>query len=584
MGKVRAAAWVLATALGLSAAGAAVSQRAAPAEQPVTPTLGCEALAAVAPARLSDPTTVITSAKPQPATATAPEHCELFGKLQERAGALGQTYAIKFHMRLPSRWNGRFFFQGGGGSNGVVGNALGNLLAGQTTNALSLGYAVVSQDFGHDNAVNNDPARQGVVTFGWDAEARRNYGGASIGPVAGVAKALIGAYYGQAPRYSYYVGGSKGGQEAMMAAQRFPEMFNGIIAGYPGFRLAYAGAVGQMWDAQAFAAVSRKAGALDAEGLPLVNKAFSDEDLALVSGAVLKACDDLDGTHDGMVENFTACTAARVAPALAAITCREAKTPACLNADQVAALRKVYGGAKGPKGEALYASWPWDAGIGGKSPDGYYQGWRSWKLGKASSDHNDGLAVVLGGGSASAVFTSPPTQVADTPAALTRYALGVDVADNARKAQVKWGSFNESAVDFMNATSTDLSRFTSRGGKLLIFQGVSDPVFSINDTIAWLRAVDAHEGGRAGRFVRLFAVPGMNHGGGGPSTDQFDAFSALVAWTEQGRAPTQLVAHAHARAASPWPGRTRLLCPYPEQPRRVAADIESAASFHCVLP
>jgi hypothetical protein len=338
--------------------------------------------------------------------------------------------------------------------------------------------------------------------------------------------------------------------------------------------------VGQMWDAQAFAQVARKAGAVDAAGLPLVNKAFSDEDLALVSRAVLKACDRLDGTEDGMVENFTACTAARVTKALATVTCREGKTPACISPDQVAALVTVFGGARGSARENLYADWPWDAGVGGKSPDGYFQGWRSWKLGRAASDHNDGLAVVLGGASASAVFTSPPTVVADTPEALTRYALGVDVGENALKAQVKWGPFNESAADFMNAVSTDLAKFYGHGGKMVMFHGVSDPVFSINDTIAWWKAVNAREHGKAARFVRLFAVPGMNHGGGGPSTDQFDAFSALVAWTERGKAPTQIA--ARARASTPWPGRTRLLCPYPQQPRRVGKDIESAESFRCV--
>jgi hypothetical protein len=134
----------------------------------------------------------------------------------------------------------------------------------------------------------------------------------------------------------------------------------------------------------------------------------------------------------------------------------------------------------------------------------------------------------------------------------------------------------------MNADAVDLSRFYSRGGKILIFHGVSDPVFSINDIIAWLREVDRRENGRASRFVRLFAVPGMNHGGGGPATDRFDAFGALVAWRERGVAPEQLI--ATAGPATPWPGRTRLLCPYPQQPRRVGVDIESAASFHCVNP
>ncbi len=548
----------------------------------------CDALAALPAGRLGDPTLVVASAVAQPAqaangrTPAIPANCEVFAKLQERKGANGQTYAIKLHLRMPTAWNGRFFFQGGGGSNGVVGNAVGSLLGGQTGSALSLGYAVVSQDSGHDNAVNNDPKLQGTVTFGWDAEARRNYGFASIGPVTRVAKAMIRAHYGRGPQFSYFVGGSKGGQEAMMAAQRFPEEFDAILAGYPGFRLADAAAIAQMSDAQAFAEAARAAGQVDAAGLPLVNKAMTDEDLDLASQAVLKACDNLDGTVDGMVENFMACTTPVVAPALAAVTCAGAKTPACLSAAQITALRKVYDGPRDARGAPLYSDWAWDAGIGGRSPQGFQQGWRTWKLGRYASDRNDGLAVVLGGGSASAVFTSPPTAVADDPAALTRYTLSADVTQSPAKVRTKWGSFGESAADFMHAEATDLRRFYRRGGKLLIFHGVSDPVFSIKDTIAWLNKVDRREAGRAARFVRLFAVPGMNHGGGGPATDQIDAFSALVAWREKNVAPVSLTGRAGAN--TPWPGRTRLLCPYPQQPRRNGGDMERAESFRCVLP
>lgn len=376
--------------LALAAAFALVAG-AAHAQAPV---MDCQALAKVAPSRLGERSVVITNAFPSPPSNEVEHHCEISGKLQERKGANGQTYAIRFHMRLPDAWNGRFFFQGGGGSNGTVGNAMGNLLAAQPGNALRLGYAVVSQDSGHDNATNNDPKLEGVVTFGWDAEARRNYGGASIGPVTRVAKGLIRAYYGRAPQFSYYVGGSKGGQEAMMAAQRFPEEFDAVLVGYPGYRLAYAGAVGQMWDAQAFAEAARALGAVDASGLPILGRAFSDEDLAIASQAVLTACDGLDQTVDGMVENFTACTSARVMPAQAAVTCPGAKAATCLLPAQVAALRKVYEGARGPDGALLYSDWAWDAGMGGKTPTGYQQGWRGWKIGDAA--RNDSRAVLLG--------------------------------------------------------------------------------------------------------------------------------------------------------------------------------------------
>lgn len=564
--------------------------------QPVPARVACPDLTRLPGARLGDATAVIETAVvveagPAPAEgrrgASAPpgpppmlpRHCEIFGKMQERAGANGQTYAIRFHMRLPVEWNGRFFFQGGSGSNGVVGTATGNLMGAQRQSALALGYAVVTQDSGHDNARNNDPNLQGTATFGWDPQARRNYGFASIGAVTTVAKGIVQSHYGRKPAYSYFVGGSKGGQEAFMAAQRFGGEFDGILAGYPGFRLATAGSAGEMWDNQAFAAVSRQAGAIGADGLPLLNKSFSDGDLALVSNAVLDACDTLDGLKDGMVFAFTRCTTPRVRPMLTRITCTAAKTDTCLSAAQVGALVRVFDGARDRSGRLLYAAWPWDAGIGGQGPGGYFRGWRMWKLGDYDSTVNDGRNVTLAVGTVSAVFTSPPTPVAATPTAQTRYALGLDVTAAEAATHVKWGPFDESGVDFMNAEARDLTPFTRHGGKLLIYHGVSDPVFSINDTINWLDAVDRRAKGRAARFVRLFPVPGLNHGSGGPATDQVEFFAALVAWTERGTAPDSLV--ATAGAGTNWPERTRLLCAYPKIPQYRAGDTERAGSFDC---
>ncbi|MGZ3274727.1 MAG: tannase/feruloyl esterase family alpha/beta hydrolase [Caulobacteraceae bacterium] len=551
--------------------------------QTTSPGAACESLAHAA---FPDTTTIVTSAAVvtsveargpfgPPTRIATPEHCAVDAKMQERKGANGQTYAVRFRVRLPDTWNGRLFFEGGGGSDGVVGSTLGSLMGGQTGNALERGYAVVSQDSGHDNATNNDPKLQGVVTFGWDAEARRNYGGASIGSVVRAAKALVQARYGRAPQFTYFAGGSKGGQEAMMAAQRFPDEFDAVLVGYPGFHLAYAGGVEQMWDAQAFAEAARVQGFTTADGLPLAGKALSDPDLALVAQAVLKTCDALDGLEDGMVEAVGACTSQRVAPALDALACRGAKAADCLLPAQIAAMRKAFDGARSKDGRALYSDWLWDPGLAAP-------GWRIWKMGPDAAPTNQALSVSLGGASASAVFTSPPTPVADDPATLTRYTLGVDIDQNYAKTKVKWGAFNESAVDFMHADATDLSRFTGRGGKILIYHGAADPVFSLNDTINWVKQVDAKAGGRADAFLRLYPVPGMNHGGGGPATDQFAAFDALVAWREQGSAPGPLV--ATARQGAPWPGRTRLLCPWPQQPRYAGGDKEKAESFRCMKP
>jgi feruloyl esterase len=163
------------------------------------------------------------------------------------------------------------------------------------------------------------------------------------------------------------------------------------------------------------------------------------------------------------------------------------------------------------------------------------------------------------------------------------YALAFDVNQYRLALANKAGEFDQSALEFMKADSTDLAAFKNRGGKLVIAQGVSDPVFSILDTVEWWNALNTANAGRAADFARLFAVPGMNHCAGGPSTDRFDAFGALVDWVEKGVAPEQIV--ATARAGTPWPGRTRPLCAYPSQARfKGVGDLETADSFVCQTP
>jgi len=142
------------------------------------------------------------------------------------------------------------------------------------------------------------------------------------------------------------------------------------------------------------------------------------------------------------------------------------------------------------------------------------------------------------------------------------------------------GEYTTPVADFMRANSTDLAAFKDRGSKLVIIQGVSDPVFSINDTLRWWEELNQANNGAAADFARVFAVPGMNHCAGGPATDQFNAFASLTAWVEQSAPPAQIV--ATAGAATPWPGRTRPLCPYPSQARyNGSGSIEDARNFTC---
>jgi feruloyl esterase len=504
----------------------------------------------------------------------------VLGVIRERTGLDGQRYAIRFRLRLPANWNGNFFFEGGGGSNGNLGAAFGNLQGGQPGHALGLGYAVVSQDSGHDNATNSDPARGGTLAFGFDPQARLDFGYNSYDQVTRAAKALIAAYYGQGPRRSYYVGCSEGGREGLVVSQRYPEHFDGVLACAPGLNLHKAALYGHAWDVQALAEVSEATGVYGRDGQPLLNKTFTDEDLDIAAEAIVGACDGLDGLEDGILDNFLACTAELVGPKLEAVRCAGPKRVTCLSAPQIAALLKLHAGARDPQGRPYYSGFPFDRGIGGKAGNAYYQGWRAWKLGPYDAPQNGAIIAGLGGASVPALFTTPPVAVpAQGPAALA-YLRSIDVHSAGGRLTATSGEFTVPVEEFMRASSTDLSAFRNRGGKLIIVHGVSDPVFSILDTLRWWEALNARAGAPAAAFARVFAVPGMNHCSGGPATDQFDAFTALVDWVERGAAPERILARAGDNA--PWPGRTRPLCPYPAQARyRGSGSIEDAANFVC---
>ncbi|MDO6414724.1 tannase/feruloyl esterase family alpha/beta hydrolase [Sphingomonas sp. BIUV-7] len=494
-----------------------------------------------------------------------PAHCEIFGILGEHHGVDGQDYAIRFHLRLPDDWNGRFLFQGGGGTNGEIGNATGPVSRG-TPSALQRGYAVVSQDSGHDNRRNGNPLRGGATAFGFDPQARADYGHASLAPVARAARAIILAYYRTAPAFSYFVGCSKGGEEGMVLAQKHPTLFDGIVAAAPGFALPRA-AVAQVWDVQAMA----KATGSDVPTLAALAKVFSDADLALAGKAVLAACDADDGLIDGIVAAIGSCTDDRVRGVLDRTVCIGDKTQACLSSTQLAVLARVMGGARKPDGTLVYARWPWDPGIA--SP-----GWRLWKLGSADGKI-PALNVVLGGASLPSVFSVPPTPVPADPSALLAWEMRYDFATDVDRIYATGGAFARSGWQDVSARSPDLAAFRAHGGKMVVPHGVADPVFSIDDTIDWYRQVDARSGGDAAGFVRLFPVPGMNHCGGGPATDEYDALAALVDWVERKHAPDAIIATAGPN--TPWPGRTRPLCPFPKTARYVGGDKEKASAFIC---
>lgn len=502
--------------------------------------------------------------------ASLPAHCDITGVMHERKGVDGQDYAIRFHIRLPDEWNGRFLMQGGGGTNGELGDALGRL-AGVPAPALAQGFAVLSQDSGHDNARNTVPDRNGASAFGFDPQARADYGGDSLEKAVLAARALIGAYYGGQPRHSYFYGCSKGGQEGMALAQQYPELFDGIVAAAPGFSLPRA-AIGEMWNTQAFASVLASEGRRPT--LASFGTSFSAGDLGLVGAAVLAACDVDDGAADGIVGNFRQCTSAKVLPRLAERRCRGDKAEGCLSGDQIDALERVHDGARSSDGTRLYPGFPWDAGWAD-------MGWRIWMLG-APDGQMPAINIAMGAPSLASVFSSPPRALGGDPAAALAYALNYDFDRDPAGIDAVVPPFTRSAWEDNAARSSNLDVFRARGGKLIVPHGVSDPVFSVNDTIEWWEDADRRYGGKAAEFARVFPVPGMGHCQGGPATDGFDAFTALVNWVEHDRAPERIV--ARAGPASPWPGRERPLCPYPKVARPVGgtAGTNGEQAFACV--
>jgi pimeloyl-ACP methyl ester carboxylesterase len=500
-----------------------------------------------------------------------PAHCEIVGSMNERTGVDGQRYAIRFHLRMPVGWNGRFFFQGGGGTNGELGDAIGRVSG--PAPALAQGYAVLSQDSGHDNATNSDPARGGATAFGFDPQARADYGGTSLKLVTLAAKSAIRKFYGSEPKRSYFFGCSKGGQEGMMLAQRYPELFDGIVASAPGFSLPKA-AVAEAWNTQAFASVVKAAG----KPITLANLtgSFSPGDLGLVGKTILAACDGADGAVDGLITAVGQCTSAKVVPQLRAKLCAGEKAEGCLSQPQVDALVRLHDGAKDSRGRQIYPGFPWDAGWAD-------MGWRIWMIGTPDGSV-PAINVAMGAPSLGSVFTTPPELAGATLDELLNYVLNFDMDQALARVEGVAAPFTRSAWEDIGARSSNLDAFRQRGGKLIVPHGVSDPVFSVNDTLEWWGEVDARYQGEAKDFVRVFPVPGMAHCAGGPATDQFDAFSAIVAWVEGGKRPDLLVGTA-GPMAGPLAGTKRPICAAPTIAKRVEGSNNAAVDgFICLQP
>ncbi|MFM0283264.1 tannase/feruloyl esterase family alpha/beta hydrolase [Paraburkholderia sediminicola] len=535
------------------------------AASPGTLAGNCAALAA----RLTFANTVFASVTDVPAgtlnVAGKPiaEHCLIQGSMNQRVSSVdGKTYAIGFEMRLPLAWNGRFFYQANGGLDGNVVTATGEIGGGGPTNdALNMGFAVISSDAGHSAAQN--------PLFGLDPQARLDYGYNAVATLTPMAKQMIKLAYGKGPDRSYFDGCSNGGRHALVAAARSSAEYDGIIAGDPGFHLPKA-AIGEMWSAQQLAKVAT---ATTPNGLPDITTGFTAAERQMVASKILAKCDALDGASDGMIQDIKACQANFSLETDVPTCTNNVRDGTCLTSAQKDAIGNVFSGAHNSAGTALYSSFPYDAGLG--------PGWSAWK--QANSISLDPAAAAF-------TFTTLP-QSASVLSQLSAYALNFSMDTDAPKIFATSGVYSESAWSFMTPPDeTNLSALKQRGAKLMVYHGTSDPVFSSNDTTDWYQRLMTANGGDASNFARLYTIAGMNHCSGGPSTDQFDMLTPMIAWVEQGKAPDSVVATArdatnvvpNTDVPAAWGvGRTRPLCAYPKVARYQGGDVNAASSFAC---
>jgi hypothetical protein len=256
---------------------------------------------------------------------------------------------------------------------------------------------------------------------------------------------------------------------------------------------------------------------------------FTPKERQLLSSAVLEQCDALDGARDGMVQATQACQA-RFNLQKDVPTCQGERNGQCLTVAQKQVVAAVFSGAKTATGQPIYASFPYDTGVSGAN-------WATWKFVNALA--LDPLAV-------GAMFSVPPGRVDP---------LKEDVSTRWPLFSATDDSFRESGLSLMTPPGQDnpvnLGALRARGAKMVLFHGVSDAVFSAEDTRRWIERLDQAQDGKAADFARYFPVPGMNHCSGGPAADQFDLLTPLVQWVEQGVAPQAVPASVRAAPATP---------------------------------
>jgi feruloyl esterase len=439
--------------------------------------------------------------------ATLPAFCRVAATLKPSADS-----DIKVEVWLPaSGWNGKLQAVGNGGWAGTISYPA-------MAEALRRGYATTSTDTGH-----SEPG--GAFTLG-HPEKFIDFAYRSEHEMTVAAKAVVNAYYGSAPKYSYWNGCSTGGRQGLAEVQRYPNDFDGVIAG----------------------AQANPRTHLNAWHLSLVHAALKDpaafiprEKYPAIHRAVVNACDALDGVKDGLISDPARC---HFDPQV--LACSKADGQGCLTARQVVTARTLMRPAKTSRGEEVFP---------GYAP-GTELGW----------------GAVVGGPEPTALTIDHYKYVVFKDATWDWRTFNID-RDVAVADKVDGGT--------INAINPNIHPFTGHGGKLLMYHGWADPLVAPGTSINYYSSVVKALGGpsKTAASVRLFMVPGMGHCGGGDGPNTFDAVTALEHWVEQGQAPDQMVASHSTNGVV---DRTRPLCPYPQVAvHKGTGSTDDAANFVC---
>jgi len=526
----------------------------------------CQALRSQASDKLE-----IKTAMYAPTEQVRTAYCQVQGVVNRRIGKDGTFYTTRFELRLPYGWQGRLAYQFDTAFGGEIAPAVGNI-TGLTVNqyAINQGFAVVSSNEGHDNDAFKKAAGglSKPFLFGRDATAREEFAYHAMVKIMPIAQALAEQYYGAPVQYRYGIGQANGGRTAMVAASRFPEMFDGLLIASPGFNAPKA-ALQHPWDYQALQSIQ-----------PDIRSSFSDRDLEYITRRLIQQCDDLDGVSDDLIFAIDACQQ-RFKPT--ALVCKSEFDRDCLSIEKIGALVRMHQGPHNSKNQALYTSWPYDTGLQSNN-------WRGWKIAsKLDAWQHMPASVVIGASALANLYSTPYQAVKGDIYSLTDFLQSFDFDRDAGKIFATSDEFTESTMSLMtppDAVKPTLTQFKQHGGKLIVFHGNSDPVFSVQDTVRWYDFLDFGLAGKASDFVRFYRVPGMPHQQGGLSADQFDMLQPLVNWVEQQRPPREVIAATRANnpeLTSRMVGLKRPLCPYPSYARYRQGDLHLASSFQCVV-